>query len=266
MATAVLGLGTGTDGEFVNAFYHPRTCWPKLEADFLPLPDKYNIDLDRAKIEIEELTQKFQIRPFRVGSKSGKIRDRLTYRGLGLTCRPEALDPLYDSLSLYGLNHQPLDIYQTFANYSEKKPGSERVIELLDETNFSEFTEACTPFFHQVLAQFKSPLSKVRLLQLLPGGFIPPHVDFPYYEAIRVHAVIDSNPEVIWEVNGKQFQLPADGRFYWFDTGKYHAVINRGKTPRLVLSVNLLVYKDRDGRARFDVDQSLQDLISQGLV
>lgn len=259
-------LGTQSDYEFIDSFYQPLTLWPKIESDFLPLPDHYSLDLERARQEIENLIKRFEIRPFRVGSKSGKKRNRLTYRGLGLTSRPQAEDPLYDSLNLYGPKSQELDIFQTFANYSEKREGSKRVIASLDETQFSELTEACSPYFQSVLARFKSPYSKVRLLQLLPGGFIPPHVDFPYYEAIRVHAVIWSNSEVVWEINGKKFQLPEDGRFYWFDTGKYHAVINRGKTPRLVLSVNLLVYKDRDGKSRFEPGQSLEDLIAKEMI
>ena len=261
-----MNLGTKSEGNFVDRFYSPFTSWPSISPNFLALPDTYSIDLEKAKKEIAALTQKFALAPFKFESKDGRVRNRLSYRGIGLTTRPEAEDPLFDSLNLYGSQGRKLDIYQTFAKVSEKLPASERVIEVLDETGFSELTEACTPYFQFVLSKFKSNYSKVRLLELMPGGQIPPHVDFPYYEGIRVHAVIDSNPDVIWEVNGEQFKIPSDGRFYWFDTGKYHAVSNPGKTPRLVLSINLLVYKNRDGSPRFKENHNLEDLILKALI
>jgi hypothetical protein len=257
-----MDLGTKINSDFVDKFYSPFTPWKPIPANFLALPDYYSIDLEQVRQEIQKITELHELRPFRVGSKNGRQRNRLSYRGLGLTSRPQASEPLYDSLNLYASQGKQLDIFETFAKVSEKIPGTERVIEILDETEFSEYTEACSPFFQNILKKFRSPFSKVRLLQLFPGGVIPPHVDFPYYEGIRVHAVIDSNPGVVWEVNGLQFSLPVDGRFYWFDTGKYHAVANRGSTPRLVLSVNLLVYKNRDGSQRFNENSSLEELIN----
>jgi hypothetical protein len=259
-------LGTNLDSNFNQVFYSPNTPWPQVPENFLMLPPRYDIDLDRARTETQALLQRFSIRPFQVGSKTGRSRSRLSYRGLGLSSRPGSEDPLYDSLNLYGRGNQQLDIYETFANYSEKKPGAERILEVLDESQFSELTEACTPYFQEIIKRFNSPFSKIRLLQLMPGGIIPPHVDFPYYEGIRVHSVLETNSDVIWEVNGEQRRLPADGKFYWFDTGKYHAVVNRGKTPRLVLSLNLLVYKNRDGSSRLGPQHSLVELIQSGQV
>ncbi len=261
-----VALGTNQDSCFNDVLYSPHTPWPSISENFLALPAKYNIDIERARAEVHKLLQDFSLKPFQVGSKSGKTRSRLSYRGLGFSSRPGSAEPLYDSLNLYGPDNKQLDIYQTFANYSEKKSGAERVLEVLDEKQFSELTNACTPYFQEIIGRFKSPYAKIRLLQLMPGGIIPPHVDFPYYEGIRVHTVLETNSEVVWEVNGEQRRLPADGRFHWFDTGKYHAVINNGKTPRLVLSLNLLVYKNRDGSERLGPQHSLLDVIRSGQI
>lgn len=259
-------LGTNKDSGFNQKLYSPTTNWPALEENFLTLPNKYDIDLDKALTELDHLFSQYPLRPFRVGSKSGRTRPRLSYQGLGLSSRPQATDPIYDSLNLYGPNNQQLDIFNTFANYSHKRPGAERVLEVLDEKNFSELTDACTPYFKEIAQKFQSPYSKFRLLQLMPGGIIPPHIDFPYYECIRVHTVLKTNPDVIWEVNGEQKRIPADGKFYWFDTGKYHAVINNGDTPRLILSLNLLVYKNRDGSLRRNPEENLKYLIESGQI
>jgi quercetin dioxygenase-like cupin family protein len=259
-------LGTSSGALLGKEFFSPFTKWPSVGPNFIALPGSYSFDLEAARLEIEKIVKDFKLRPFTVGSKHGVQRSRRTYRGLGFTSRPNSEDPEYDALNLYGKEGGRLDIYNTFAKVSEKLPCEERVVEMLDESNFSELTRACTPFIWDQLKKFKSPFSKVRLLELMPGGIIPPHIDFPYYEGIRVHAVIYSNPKVIWEVNGEQFQLPEDGRFYWFDTGKYHSVKNNGDTPRLVLSINLLVYKDREGQKRYGEDDSLPELIRRSLI
>lgn len=100
----------------------------------------------------------------------------------------------------------------------------------------------------------------------MPGGIIPPHIDFPYYKCIRVHAAITTNPDVVWEVEGDTFSIPADGNFYWFDTGRYHAVKNNGRSPRLVLSINILLYQDRNGVAKFKESDRLEMLIEKGML
>ena len=259
-------LGTSSDHQFIDRWYSPQTPWPKIRPAYLKLPSTYSFDLERARSEFKKVTASYPLKPFEILSAEGKRRPRRSYLGLGLTARAEATDPLYDALDLYGPSGQPLSIYHTFAGYSEKRPGAEREIATLDESGFALETSASTPFFHEILSRFKSPLTKVRFLELLPRGIIPPHVDFPYYQGIRVHAALESNPDVYWEVDGERFQLPCDGNFYWFDTGRYHAVKNSGRSTRVVLSVNLSVYFNRDGSVRHSPQESLEDLIARGEV
>jgi hypothetical protein len=265
-SASILQLGTGLDHEFIDRWYAPQTPWPKIRPAFLKLPHSYSFDLERAQAEFRKVAETYPLKPFEILSAEGRRRPRRSYRGLGLTARAEAADPLYDALDLYGPGGQPLSIYHTFAGYSEKRPGAEREIATLDESGFALETSASTPFFHEILSRFKSPLTKVRFLELLPRGLIPPHVDFPYYQGIRVHATLESNPDVYWEVDGEQFQIPCDGNFYWFDTGRYHAVKNAGPSTRVVLSVNLSVYFNRDGSVRHSHHESLEDLIARGEV
>lgn len=257
-------LGTTNDSHFLDEFYSPFTEWPKISSNYLQLPEKYSFDLTEMRQECEKLTENFKLKPFPIRAADGSTRERLSYRGLGLSARPGSDDPLYDGLHLYGQGGTELNIRETFAKMSERMSGKERQVAILDESGFSELTSACGDYFQKILARFNSPFSKVRLLELYPGGIIPPHFDFPYYRGIRVHAAIHTTPDVIWEVDGEQFSLPADGNFYWFDTGKYHAVRNFGKKPRLVLSINLLVYQDRSGALRHGPQDTLENLIAKG--
>jgi hypothetical protein len=257
-------LNTDVDSGFSDHLYAPNTPWKKPAKNWIQLPEKYSFDLERARYEFEKVREQFPLRPFEVLSKEGKTRPRLSYRGVGLTARATAEDPLYASLSLYGPGDRKLSIYHTFEKVSDRKAAEDRVIEVLDERGFDQDTEACSPYFKELLSRFKSPTTKVRFLEMLPGGFIPPHIDFPYYQGIRVHACLYSNPEVIWEVEGEQFSLPCDGNFYWFDTGRYHAVRNSSKESRIVFSVNLSPYLNRDGTERLPSGTDLLDLIRSG--
>ncbi len=236
----------------------------KPEKNWLRLPEKYSFDLEKARHEFEKIQKQFPLKPFEVLSKEGKTRPRLSYRGIGLTARAGAGDPVYDALSIFGPDGKKLSIFHTFEKMSDKRPPEEREVEVLDEYGFDQETEAYTPFFKEITSRFQSPITKVRFLEMTPGGLIPPHIDFPYYRGIRVHACLYSTPDVIWEVEGEQFSIPCDGNFYWFDTGRYHAVRNGGDESRIVLSVNLSPYVERDGSPRLGPDKGLIDLLLSG--
>jgi hypothetical protein len=257
-------LNTDVHPEFSDRLYSPHTAWTKPSLNWMKLPARYSFDLEQARFEFEKIRQRFPLKPFEVLSKEGKSRPRLSYRGLGLTARSRAAEPLYDALSLYAPGDRKLSIYHTFEKVSDRKSGGDRVIEVLDEKGFDQETEACSPYFKELISRFRSPTTKVRFLEMLPGGYIPPHVDFPFYNGIRVHACLYSNTDVTWEVEGEQFSIPCDGNFYWFDTGRYHAVRNAGKESRIVFSVNLSPYFHRDGTARLMPDVDLMRLIRSG--
>lgn len=256
-------INTGNSMSMVADYYQPRTPWPVVRKLVHRLPEAYSFDLSRLLSEFNELENTYGLRPFQIQREKGKIRR--SYRGLGVTYRPESQDPLYDALRQYSAEEE-LDISQTFEKQRMSIRPEDRKVQATYELNFSLKNQLYKGYLATVLDKFKSPLTKVRFSELGPRGLLASHVDFPYYEQIRVHAVLKTNDQAWWSVDGKEFQIPADGSFYWFDTGKYHGVWNDGKSPRLVLSVNLSVYKDRDGRALYGPGDELIDLIDRAQI
>lgn len=248
------------DPAVVDAMYEPCTSWPRQDLPYLKLSARYSFDVASAVKHMQELQALHGFEQLRVSGDKKKF----TYRGLGLTARPNVEDPLYDSLKVYSDTETVLDVNELIHSTSER--AKERKLYTIRETAFTEKTEACIPFFDNIISRFHSPLLKVRLLELKPGGVLTSHIDFPYYEGIRIHAVLTGNSDCWWEVDGTKFQLPADGNFYWMDVGKYHSVWNFGSTPRVVLSVNLSVYKNRDGSLRYSAGVPLKALLELGMV
>lgn len=253
----IIDVNTSEGTDFYAKWYTPHTKWPLPTPLIAKLPDYYSFDIDRMREQVLSIKERFGFEAFPI--KKDSTKKRRTYRGIGLTARAEANDPLYDALHLFGSDGE-LDISESFNKQANALEAEDRTVVPLYEKHFSEPTEIFTGYIAEVLGRFKSPLTKTRLLELAPKGIITPHVDFPYYEQIRVHAVIATNDDVWWEVEGERFRIPADGNFYWFDTGRYHAVWNDGKTDRIVLSVNLSLYQDRDGNP-INVGVGIDDLL-----
>lgn len=256
-------VDTANSLEICKKDYAPYTAWPSIPENHFRLPEFYSFELDRMRAELKAIREQYGLKPFPVKKDRPKVRK--TYRGIGITHTPGAKDPIYDALHLYSKEGE-IDIAETFHKMRQQLEPSSRKASALYEKNFSEKNVLYKGYLKEVMERFRSPVTKARFLELMPGGVITGHVDFPYYEQIRVHAVLESNENVWWEVNGERFQIPADGNFYWFDTGKYHAVWNDGETPRVVLSVNLSVYFDRDGKALHTPNDSLLELIRKAKV
>jgi len=240
----IVNIDTKNGTEFYQNWYQPYTSWPVPNNLMTRLPQRYSFDLEKLRDQVRNIKETYGFQPFPV--KKGSTKKRMTYKGIGITARAGAEDPLYDALHLYSKDGE-LDISDSFDRQANALDAKERETVPLYEKHFSEPTGIYTGYIAEILSKFQSPLTKTRLLELCPRGVITPHVDFPYYEQIRVHAAVETNEDVWWEVEGQRFQLPADGNFYWFDTGRYHAVWNDGRTDRIVLSVNLSVFVDREG-------------------
>lgn len=257
----IVPIDTTVHQNFYNDWYYPNTEFKIPEKNFIKLHDRYSFDLEKVRDQIKKIEHQYGYRPFPIRKDGTKVRR--TYQGIGLTSKPGAIDPLYDALHLYG-NDGELDITDVFlqqGNYKDNKTYA-----ALAEKDFSEPTEIFTGYIADVLSNFNSLLTKTRILNLKPKGLIAPHVDFPYYEQIRVHACIFSNDDTWWEVEGEKFQIPCDGNFYWFDTGKYHAVWNDGRTDRIVLSVNLSVFQDRNENYVIQKNSNILELLVNGCV
>jgi len=257
----IVPIDTSVHQDFYKDWYHPNTEFQIPKNNFVKLADCYSFDLEKVRNQIKDIEKNYGYRPFPIRKDGSKVRR--TYQGIGLTAKPNATDPLYDALHLYS-NDGELDITNVFLQQGNKN--NNKTYASLAEKDFSEPTEIFTGYLAEVLSKFKSPLTKTRLLNLKPKGLIAPHVDFPYYEQIRVHACIFSNDDTWWEVEGEKFQIPCDGNFYWFDTGKYHAVWNDGNSDRIVLSVNLSVFQDREGNFVIQKNADIINLLKEGLV
>lgn len=240
--------------------YAPATKWPFLAESVLRLPSAYDFDLERLKAQIDAI--RAQVGSYVLEKPEGREEYR-GYRGFGLTHREGSRNPDRDAFRLYDENGN----YESSTNaFGDHKAILARESVHRFERNFTEKSPWLSGYIESVLGKFRSTITKVRVLTLEPGGEIVRHFDFPYYENVRVHAVLETNDQVVWKVEDREFHLPADGSFHWFDTGRYHSVVNRGETPRTVLCVHLSVYKDRDGRELYGPERGLVDLIGEGLL
>jgi hypothetical protein len=250
-----IDISTDNPVDYYDNWYKPGTEWEKLSINWCKLPDYYSFDLEKLRTELENVRSKYDFQPF-VISKSGK--KRMTYQAISLTSRENSEDPEYDGLRLFGFDDNEkeveLDIQSIFLKYYNNPSGADNA-PTLNEKIFTKQTDACTGYFQEVINKFHSPKTKCRLLNLKPRGVITPHVDFPYYRQIRVHAAIYTNEDTYYEVEGVKFKIPSDGNFYWFDVGRNHAVANNGTNDRITLSVNLSVYDN------YDSSHNLMDLI-----
>ena len=203
-----------------------------LPYNFFKLPDTYSFNLTEMRKHVGNLLEQQQTISI-TKNKDGEKFNR--YRGLGFYSRPDSISPLEDHFvrrdELVG------EVYPDELHLNNKLPS-------LIENDFTSPTSILDDYFNKVFSVFKSKVSKASLLDLRPLGWLGSHVDFPYYRTIRLHASISGNKNAWYEVNGEKFQLPADGSWYFIDTGKYHSIWNAGRENRVTLNINLCVTSD----------------------
>lgn len=241
--------------------YFPYTEWKIPEEFFLQLPSHYSFDLTEMRSFINKTVSE-------VGLATLKLKEEnsiysLGYTGMGFTYRKGAPDPHHDAFRVFNEKGE-------FDSSSTSRRTMRSTLRAKDihhfEKNFTERTEYLSGPLEEVLKKFHSPITKVRIIELAPGHSVHEHFDFPYYENVRAHAVLETNDNVEWWVEDKCFKIPSDGNFYWFDTGRFHKIINNGNSPRRILTVHLSVYKDLENNLRFSSDNSLIDLIKNSKI
>jgi hypothetical protein len=111
-----------------------------------------------------------------------------------------------------------------------------------DETKYNKKTVHYSGVFENILSQFISPITRVRLAVLMPGAKIMPHVDYDPSYIVRYHIPIITNELVRFGHRAKnadiEYTMPADGRVYFFNSGLLHWVNNNSNHPRLHLIVD----------------------------
>lgn len=98
----------------------------------------------------------------------------------------------------------------------------------------SHLTES--PYMSEVMATLDCVWGRSRLMGLVPGAKVPPHVDTNYYwrTHIRVHIPIVTNPDVSFTCGDTTVHMKA-GECWVFDTFRQHHVVNAGTEKRVHL-------------------------------
>lgn len=134
-------------------------------------------------------------------------------------------------------------------------PNDPRYLAEADELNYGVRNELVTGIFKDILDQFQSKITRVRLAYLSPKFEIKPHVDYDPSYIVRYHIPIITNPKVCmgFERQGKtlKYHLPADGRIYFFNSGIKHWVKNESDQGRLHLIVDVHGQAELDNLIEF---------------
>jgi hypothetical protein len=99
---------------------------------------------------------------------------------------------------------------------------------------------ARTPYFAEVLAQFRCPLTSVRLMRLTPGSVIREHHDHDLsaeHGTVRIHIPVTTNPQVEFLVNRTPVTM-LPGETWYLRLFDPHSVANRGETDRVHLVID----------------------------
>jgi len=97
-------------------------------------------------------------------------------------------------------------------------------------------------YFREVIDFFECPKETVRLLSLSPGSFIREHrdPDAGYQDGFfRIHIPIQTNPEVVFKLNGKQLPMQP-GDCWYADFTLPHFVSNAGEQDRIHLVIDCI--------------------------
>ncbi|ARN76130.1 aspartyl/asparaginyl beta-hydroxylase domain-containing protein [Oceanicoccus sagamiensis] len=93
-----------------------------------------------------------------------------------------------------------------------------------------------SPYFRQVIASFDEVFGRSRLMRLDGGHDIPIHTDVNYhwFDRVRIHIPIVTNPDVTFFCGDERCQMKA-GEVWLLDTWKAHRVINESSESRVHL-------------------------------
>lgn len=103
-----------------------------------------------------------------------------------------------------------------------------------------------SPYLRQVIASFNEVFGRSRFMRLAPGCEVSEHVDVHHhwFNRVRIHVPVVTNPGVIFHCGGEQRHMAA-GECWIFDTWRLHRVVNGGREPRTHLVI------DTAGSSRF---------------
>lgn len=93
-----------------------------------------------------------------------------------------------------------------------------------------------SPYLQQMLASFRTVISRCRLMRIAPGESVPQHSDVNYhwFYRTRIHVPIYTRPEVRFFCEDQEVHM-ASGEAWIFDNWRQHKVLNPTDEPRVHL-------------------------------
>ena len=105
-----------------------------------------------------------------------------------------------------------------------------------------------TYFMDILYNKFQAETCRARLHYLAPGKSLAPHIDYDPSYGVRVVCPIQGTENTdnnFWHGKVKRtYNLPADGRVWFLNTGFKHSVVNNGTEPRIALLMTLKSQED----------------------
>ena len=123
--------------------------------------------------------------------------------------------------------------------------GQHPIRQIYSDPSLTEFEDtplmdAC-PHFRAAAGAFGDTPHAVRLMRLTPGSVIKEHTDHDLAAETgmaRIHAPVVSNPDVVFEVNGRRVEM-APGEAWYLRLADPHRVANLGATDRVHLVIDV---------------------------
>jgi hypothetical protein len=154
------------------------------------------------------------------------------YKQLYLTDFDET--KLSGKVNLHGTN--------IFERTKRLDPNDPRYLPEADELNYGVRNKFVTGPFEDILNQFKSQVTRVRLAYLTSGFSIKQHVDYDPSYIVRYHIPLITNNGVVMGFKKSDrdylYHMSADGSVYFFNSGIKHWVDNNGTEARLHLIID----------------------------
>lgn len=129
-----------------------------------------------------------------------------------------------------------------FERTKRLNPSDKRYLPEADELNYGVYNKYVSGPFLDILNKFKGKITRVRLAYLTPHFEIKPHVDYDPTYITRYHIPLITDEKVILGFIHKdknfEYNLPADGTVYFFNSGIKHYVKNNSSINRLHLIID----------------------------
>ena len=123
---------------------------------------------------------------------------------------------------------------------------------VMDESTYTvktKYYEQYQSLFDNILAKFKGRPTRIRLVKLMAGTNVLPHIDYDPSYAVRIIFPIISHHECLnlfWVKNNIEVTTFKPGNAYFLNTGYKHSVLNLSKTDRYTFMVSVKGTDDID--------------------